>query len=296
MKVCTKCGIEKNDNCFNFDLRKGRDQEKRLPRCRECSIEYSKNYNKKNKEELNKRQREYHNKNSIEINKNRRERFRLNSGKVKEKQRIWEEKNKEKRRAQQKLNQTAEKKRKKQARQTEKRRETGYYSRRYQENKSYFLEKQKRRKRERMETDSFYRFKVNIRKLISASIKQRGFSKKTQSFQIVGCTFEELLDHLIKTAIKNYGYFHQDIKYEVDHIYPMSFCKNEEDATKLNHFTNLQYLLPYHNSLKSNKLDFVLPPPKWTFPLQTQEEQDLWQKEVDTLVAQKGRRILLSLP
>jgi hypothetical protein len=42
----------------------------------------------------------------------------------------------------------------------------------------------------------------------------------------------------------------------IDHIIPISTAKTEQDVIKLNHYTNLQWLIDKDNLKKSNRLNW----------------------------------------
>jgi len=144
---------------------------------------------------------------------------------------------------------------------------------RYEENKEYlkqyqkeYYQKNKKRIRkvknkygvERRNKDPLFKLINNIRGLIRISLKKQGFTKRTKTFKILGCSFEELKNHLFENAKLKYPDFKTEDflekgKYHIDHIIPVSFAKNENEVISLNHYTNLQLLTAEENLLKSNK-------------------------------------------
>ena len=102
--------------------------------------------------------------------------------------------------------------------------------------------------------DPFYRLKDAIRHRINVSIKNNGYTKKSKTYQILGCTFEEFKAHLESKFEpwmnwSNYGKYNGTANYgwDIDHILPLKTGRVEEDITKLNHYTNLQPLCSYYN-------------------------------------------------
>lgn len=104
--------------------------------------------------------------------------------------------------------------------------------------------------------DDFFKFSDNLKTLIRMAIKQKGYSKKSRSFQIIGESFEFVWQYLIMTAIGNYGFYDESIVYHIDHKIPCSLAETEEELIKLQHYTNLQFLTPKDNLSKSDKLDW----------------------------------------
>lgn len=126
-------------------------------------------------------------------------------------------------------------------------------------NKEYESNKKKQYEKQRKKTDSLFKLRLNVRTLISSQFKSFGWSKKSKTQQILGCDFETLQSHLIKSAKTNYSgkYFPKRI-YEIDHVVPVSTASTEDELIKLNHYTNLQFLLKQHNRQKGKRLDFTL--------------------------------------
>lgn len=107
--------------------------------------------------------------------------------------------------------------------------------------------------RNKIATDPLFKLTSNIRGLIRISIKGNGYSKKSKTYQILGCSFEEFKQHLESKFTEGMTWKNQG-KWHMDHIYPVSLAKNEEDIVKLNHYTNFQPLWAEDNIKKSNKL------------------------------------------
>jgi hypothetical protein len=124
-------------------------------------------------------------------------------------------------------------------------------------NKEKIRERRRVRKSERYDNDPLYRLKLVISNRIRKSIQRRDQIKKTKATDILGCSVEQLYEHLKASAIKRYGKFFPRRRYDIDHIIPISLARTEDDLIKMNHYSNLQYLLPKDNLLKSNKLEVL---------------------------------------
>lgn len=125
------------------------------------------------------------------------------------------------------------------------------------ENKEKFLENRRIRYKERKLNDPVYKMVENLRVLICQSFKRgkRIYTKKNKTETILGCTFNEFIDHILSkcpegVTLKDFGQF----GYHIDHIIPLSSAQTEEDVIKLNHYTNLQPLWWRDNIIKSNKI------------------------------------------
>ena len=102
------------------------------------------------------------------------------------------------------------------------------------------------------EKNPLYKLQCNLRSLISKSITRQGYKKTSKSQKIIGCTFDELKSYIENKFTegmtwKNYG------KWHIDHIYPSSLAKTEEEIIRLNYYTNFQPLWAEDNIRKGNK-------------------------------------------
>ena len=84
----------------------------------------------------------------------------------------------------------------------------------------------------RREIDSLYKLTSNIRTLISKSIRNNNYTKKSKTFEILGCECKEFKNHLERQFTKGMNWDNQG-KWHLDHIYPISLAKNEAELIKL---------------------------------------------------------------
>jgi hypothetical protein len=88
-------------------------------------------------------------------------------------------------------------------------------------------------------------------------LRSRNYTKKSKSFVILGCSFEEFISH-IESNFQPWmnwnnrgnpedGIFELNKTWDIDHIEPLANAKTEDDIIKLNHYTNLQPLCSYVN-------------------------------------------------
>ena len=104
----------------------------------------------------------------------------------------------------------------------------------------------------RLKEDSFYRFVARCRKRVWAAFNESGYSKKTKTFKLIGCTQEEVrmyveLQFEEGMSWDNYGEWH------LDHKIPLSSAENEEELSLLCHYLNLQPLWASTNVSKGAK-------------------------------------------
>ena len=217
-KVCTKCKGEKELSEFN----KGRSE------CRLCSKEYKKEYSENNKDKIKKGKKKYRENNKDKIKEYVKKYRENNKDKIKEYDKEYKQNNKDK---------------------------TKEYNEEYrQNNKGKTKEYNKEYCRVRRQSDPLYKLSTNIRNLLKQSFKRDGYIKKSKTYKILGCTYEEF-----KTQIEsqweewmnwdNYGRYNGEENYgwDLDHIIPLSYGKCEEDIIRLNHHSNIQPLCSYIN-------------------------------------------------
>jgi len=104
-------------------------------------------------------------------------------------------------------------------------------------------------------SDPLNKIKHNIRGRICKFLSIRNISKTNKTFDIVGCSPNELKIHLEKQfdngmSWENYGYY----GWHIDHIIPLDSGKNEKEIYELCHYSNLQPLWCNDNQSKSNKI------------------------------------------
>ena len=114
-------------------------------------------------------------------------------------------------------------------------------------------------------SDSIYRLIACLRGRVASALRAGGYSKKSSTLDIVGCTLEELKAHLEKQfwsgmTWENAGEWH------VDHIIPLASAKTEGEVLKLCHFSNLQPLWADDNLSKNDRLDWTPAESKHTQP------------------------------
>jgi hypothetical protein len=121
-------------------------------------------------------------------------------------------------------------------------------------------------KKKRRDKDPLFKLISSARSLISQSFRNKNYTKPYKTNQILGCTFEELKQHLElqfepwmnwdnrgSNSIKE-----QNVSWDIDHIIPLSTAKIEEDIIKLNHYTNLRPVCSYYNRyIKRDKIELA---------------------------------------
>lgn len=128
----------------------------------------------------------------------------------------------------------------------------------YRKNKTVINEKSRVYQKKKRDEDSLYKLNSNIRNLIVGSFKRakNQFHKDAKTESILGCTIQELIEHLKSLftegmTLENHGKCEEC--WQIDHNVPISSAKTEEEIIKLNHYTNLQPLWRGDNLKKGSK-------------------------------------------
>lgn len=232
MKVCKKCNIEKDIDLF-YKSKSTSDGYRGT--CIDCQKQYS----KENSEKIVKRVKIHKEENKEHYKTYYENYYNLNKDKLKSNSKKYFSNNKEKIHTRQKE----------------------YRENHIEESKEYRVKnsdtlREKRRiyEKNRKEKDPIYKFICSIRTLISSSIRKNGFSKKSKTHQILGCTFEEFKTHIESQFDENMTWENYGKYWQIDHIYPISKFESEEHLLSLNSYSNLRPLESSENNKKKNKI------------------------------------------
>ena len=112
------------------------------------------------------------------------------------------------------------------------------------------------RMKTRRASDPLFRLKCYIRIKTGKALRDGGYSKKSSTADILGCTYEELKVHLEKQFWPDMTWENSS-EWHVDHIIPLASAKTEGETLKLCHYTNLQPLWADDNLSKHGRLDWT---------------------------------------
>jgi len=109
--------------------------------------------------------------------------------------------------------------------------------------------------KEKRKNDPLFRLKSSVRSRLNEFLKNHNILKTNKSFEIIGCSPQELKVHLEKQFTdgmnwNNYGFY----GWHMDHKIPLYYGKTEEQIYKLCHFSNIQPLWWKENFSKGNKI------------------------------------------
>ena len=128
-----------------------------------------------------------------------------------------------------------------------------YKKEHYQKNKNRIIKQQNQYTKARRDNDPLYKLSINIRNLIAISIKNNGYTKRSKTYEILGCTYEEFKAHIEKQFTEGMNWDNHG-KWHYDHIKPISHGKTEKEILALNHYLNFQPLWAEDNLSKSNNI------------------------------------------
>ena len=120
------------------------------------------------------------------------------------------------------------------------------------------------RNRNKYNNDILYKIKRLVGSSIRYSFRNNGYSKKSRSYEVLGCSFEEFKLYLESQfedwmSWDNHGKYNGDLDFgwDIDHKIPLASAETEDDIIRLNHFSNLQPLCSKVNrDIKKDSLDY----------------------------------------
>ena len=285
-KVCIKCGLEKPLTEFSFDKANG----KFINTCKACKClvtkknyekdkdrrkAYAKAYAIRNQEKVRARRKEYYDAHAEQAREYSRQYNRDHQDEIKVKSKIYRQEHKDeirerdKRYAETHKEQIAKRYKEWAKEHTE---QLAEYNKKYRKENAEEISKKRqeydKRNRKRItryyinkrNTDPLFKLSTQIRNLINKSLKNRGYGKDTHTYEILGCDYETLWEHLKQTWLDNYGTEWDGEDYHIDHIIPLATAKTRQEVIDLCYYENLQLLKPKDNLVKNKSLDWQLDP------------------------------------
>jgi hypothetical protein len=246
MKICKKCGIEKDESEF---YKRKIGYEKTCKKCRnqkskenyiknkEEKKEYQKKWNKENKEKIKIINKENHSKNRDRDNEMMRKWYNENEAKRKE----YREKNKDE------INETSKKWR---IKNKEKLKEYG---------KKYREDNKEKRKEYLKKYNIEYRIKNNwifrYRYVLRGVLDRIGLKKESHTIDLLGYSsydFKIYIENLFDDTMS----WDKKYSFEIDHIIPITHFREDTPQNIINALDNLMPLKKEINNKKSNFINF----------------------------------------
>jgi len=104
--------------------------------------------------------------------------------------------------------------------------------------------------------DPLYKLRANLGSRLWTAFKNIGANKPTNTEALVGCSWQQLRNHIETMFTPEMNWQNQGSYWHIDHIVPCARAKNIEELVKLCHYTNLQPLYGLDNCSKGCKLDW----------------------------------------
>lgn len=285
VKTCIKCGVEKPLTEFSFDKRTGKyintckackclitkanyekNKEKRKAYAKAYALEnqekvrayrkeyydahaeqaraYSRQYEKDHQDEVREKGKVYRQAHKDEIRERDKKYYETHKEQIAKRYKEWAKDHAEQLAEYNKLYRTANA-------EAISRQRQGYAKENRKKITNYYLNKR--------ESDPLFKVSTQVRGLIRISLKKRGYGKDTHTYDILGCDYNTLWEHLKKTWKENYGTEWNGEDYHIDHIIPLATAKTEQEVKDLCYYENLQLLKPKDNLVKNKSLEWELP-------------------------------------
>ena len=230
-RVCNKCGIEKDlkDAFRKSSISKSGVQNYRN-KCKRCYADERKiiESDPKVKKKLKERYRVWANKNKDKISERRAVYWEENKEIIKVKHKEWLKNNPNKVRAKQKQW--------------------------LEENKETWLKYRSNYEKRRREDDPLFSVAQRIRGSLVKAFSRNGYNKGGKSENIIGCSYEYLLSHIESQFLDGMTWDNRE-DWDIDHIIPLAAAYNEYELYALAHYSNLQPLWREINIIKSDDYD-----------------------------------------
>ena len=283
-KVCNKCGVEKPLTEFSFD----RATNKFINTCKACKVlvarqnylnnkeaklAYAQEYREANKDKIDEYQANYRVENAEQRREYSRQYNKDHQAEISVKRKAYRQEHRDEFRERDKEyarthKEQIQKRYKEWAKANAER--LAEYSKQYRTaNAEVISEKRRIRDRKnrkkitqyyinKRNTDPLFKLSTQARGLIRASLARRGYKKDTHTYEILGCDYETLWEHLKQTWLDNYGTEWNGEPYHIDHIIPLATANSEQEVKDLCYYKNLQLLKPRDNLVKNKSLEWQL--------------------------------------
>jgi hypothetical protein len=107
----------------------------------------------------------------------------------------------------------------------------------------------------RKKTDPIYKLRTGMSIRLNLFLKTKNLRKNNTTFNIIGCTPEDLKIYIENLFIDNMNWCNHGLfGWHIDHIIPLSSATTEDEIYKLCHYTNLQPLWAKDNLSKGKNV------------------------------------------
>jgi hypothetical protein len=127
------------------------------------------------------------------------------------------------------------------------------YHRRRAANPELFKQRERQRMRKRRQ-DPLRKLRSNIGTLIANKLSGQGYSKRSRTFDILGCSYEAFCAHIQSQFAEGMTWENRSL-WHLDHRVPCALATNERELLLLNRWDNFQPLWAAHNQSKAASVD-----------------------------------------
>ena len=125
----------------------------------------------------------------------------------------------------------------------------------YEANKQAINKQVGKRHIQRRQEDELFKLACNLRAYSGRAFKYIKEGKTKSTFAMLGCTLEELKQHIEAQWEEGMNWDNHSLKgWHVDHIVPLASANSKEEMEKLLHYTNLQPMWGIDNIRKGNRV------------------------------------------
>lgn len=224
MKMCSKCKLEKPSSNEYFQ-KNSKSKDGLRTECKECRRKSTKEYRHCNKEKIKEQKKKYRNNNKDKIKEQQEKYYKTNKEKIKTLHQVYRIKNKE---------------------EITKQRKKYKISNREKINQ-YVSDK--------LKEDINFKLSKNIRNRILIALERN--SKSDTTFNLLGCTIEQLKQHLESQFEEGMSWRNHGLHgWHIDHIKPCSSfdLSDPQQQKECFHYKNLQPLWAKDNLIKGGKI------------------------------------------
>lgn len=109
--------------------------------------------------------------------------------------------------------------------------------------------------KDKYNSNDIFKLKTNIRNLINQSISLNGYTKKSRSYEILGCDWDFFKNYIESQFEEGMTWGNHGVNgWHLDHVLSISFAMTEEEVEQLNYYINFQPLWGTENINKSNNV------------------------------------------
>ena len=121
-----------------------------------------------------------------------------------------------------------------------------------EKNKLYHRNMLKTYQQEREKIDPCFKLSRLIGSHVRSSMKNQGFKKTAKSAEYLGCTWETFKEYIEKQFTSGMTWENHGEVWELDHIFPISWCDTKEEIFIYSHYSNYQPLTVKDNRDKKD--------------------------------------------